>query len=101
MNGHDIRDVPEEVRATLISVTKACFKCGLYNPLERAHQSAGTCDEMLASPAMACYQAGGMDDPFAGYRENYSGCMEGSETRPGLVHETIDRDAYDAFMRTL
>lgn len=96
MNGHDIRDVPEEVRATLISVSKACFKCGLYNPLERG---SATCDELLASPAMACYQAGGMDDPFAGYREN---CMEGStETRPGLVHETIDRDAYDSFMRTL
>lgn len=99
MNGHDVRDVPEEVRAKLISVTTACFRCGLFNPNERAQQGAGTCNELYLRPVMKVYQAGGDSDPFAGYRDN---CMDGStETRPGLVHETIDRDAYDSFMRTL
>jgi len=97
-NGHDVRKIPEPI-ASKLEITHACYACGLYTPTF----GSLSCDKMKASVGMRVYQAGGDMDPFAGYRDNWPLVMEEPkpESRPGLAPETIDRDAYDAFMRTL
>ena len=98
-NGHDVRELPFE-RATRLGVAHACYVCGLYNP----SIDGPSCQSTLAQSGMKVYNAGGNQDPFAGYRLDHepTPIVEASkECRPGLVPETIDRDAYDAFMRTL
>ena len=97
MNGHDVRDIPDAAYRKKTMVQTACYRCGLYDP---EVSSSTTCEEMIRIDGMKIYQAGGDMDPFAGYRDGNEH-SNGDEKRPGLVHETIDRDAYDAFMRAL
>jgi hypothetical protein len=98
---HDVRPVPVENIPVLSTVSTACYRCGLYDP---PRIDTTECEDFYHNAFFSRYQDGGDLDPFKGYRENTPiAAVEivDNEMRPGLTPETIDREAYDAFMKTL
>lgn len=97
---HDERPIPrDDYWKYSPSAKTACYRCGLWNP---SNHPSLTCDDMM-DEVMSVYRDGGASDPFRGYRYDLCIVEESNEieTRPGLVQEVIDREAYDDFMRTL
>lgn len=99
MRTHDNRDIPDARYRGKWNCDTACYRCGAWDSCG----SSTDCDKIFADGSMARYQVGGDLDPFAGYRDDSSNdCVtDEDERRPGLIAETIDREAYDAFMKGL
>lgn len=96
---HDNRDIPSTKYRNRWNCDIACYRCGIWDG-----GLSTDCEKLSADESMKRYQAGGNLDPFAGYRDistDYVTVTYEDERRPGLVAETIDHEAYDAFMKGL
>lgn len=114
MTDHVLHPMPEDYKQTHPTLcTHACIYCGVWADPGRPPPHP-TCEAFMAKTIG--YMEGKMHDPFASVRstlkkfsltpveiinEALKKIGPQPETRPGLSPETIDRDAYDDFMRGL